>query len=66
MDYLSKVEKEYVEILKENSKEMYDRLAKMDMLIAVDLVQAWVRDLSREEFTKACKKGQIDPWTYGL
>ena len=66
MDYLTNYEKELVEILKKNSKPMYERLTKMDMLPAVDLVKAWAEDFTKEEFTKACKNSEIDPWTYGL
>ena len=66
MDYLTETEKEYVEILKKYSKPMYERLTKMDMLPAVDLVQDWVKDFKKEDFIEACKKGEIDPYTYGL
>ena len=66
MDYLTNYEKELVEILKKNSKTMYERLTKMDMLPAVDLVKAWAEDFTKEEFTKACQNNEIDPWTYGL
>ena len=66
MDYLTNYEKELVEILKKYSKPMYERLTKMDMLPAVDLVKAWAEDFTKEDFIKACKNGEIDPWTYGL
>ena len=66
MDYLTDYEKEFVEILKKYSQPMHERLTKMDMLPAVDLVKAWAQDFTEEEFTKACKNGEIDPWTYGL
>ena len=66
MDYLTDHEKEFVEILKQHSKPMYERLTKMDMLPAVDLVKSWAQDFTKEEFTKACENSEIDPWTYGL
>lgn len=66
MDYLTDYEKELVKILEKYSKPMHERLTKMDMLPAVDLVKAWAQDFTKEEFTEACKKDEIDPWTYGL